>query len=346
MKRKNTNVIEFEYFNPRLRSSLNVLGEAAVITIYITVFSHLILPLGCAALFSLRTSPTTKTSWILSQSFVFAYTVFIVLYGAGWSILGLYTRWAILVLTILLIFYGRHRYQEAAATPDFTLSSWWAWSVIIFWTGLLVVTVFPLYGIMSRSVPSNPVSIQSPLPAGSYVVVQGGDHPVLNHHYSISAQRHAIDFVALNSWGFRASAFLPDDLSQYEVYNTPLTAPCSGEVLYVEDNRVDRIPPDRDTDKILGNHVIIFCRSPEVTIGLAHLKQASVEVKQGDSVEAGQHVGRVGNSGNTTEPHLHVHAVDGRIRNLEEFTRKGKGIPMNLRSLDYPLYRNKVVQIE
>ncbi len=119
-------------------------------------------------------------------------------------------------------------------------------------------------------------------------------------------------------------------------------APCSGELLYDENNHVNRISPDRDTDEILENHVIIFCRSLKVTIGLAHSRHASVEVKPGGSVEAG----RVGNSGNKTEPHLHLYTMEGRIEDIEKFTRKGNKDPMNLKFLDYPLYRHTVLRIE
>lgn len=58
---------------------------------------------------------------------------------------------------------------------------------------------------------------------------------------------------------------------------------------------------------------------------LAHLRSGSVEVKPGDSVSIGQGVARVGNSGNSTEPHLHMHAARapeaGRSTEVE-------GVPM------------------
>jgi len=43
---------------------------------------------------------------------------------------------------------------------------------------------------------------------------------------------------------------------------------------------------------------------------LAHLRRGSVRVHSGQRVRAGQLLGRVGNSGNSSEPHLHVHAQD------------------------------------
>ena len=55
-----------------------------------------------------------------------------------------------------------------------------------------------------------------------------------------------------------------------------------------------------------GNHVILECGAVWVLLG--HLQQGSVEVEAGWLVEVGQQLGRVGNSGNSGEPHLHIHA--------------------------------------
>jgi hypothetical protein len=53
-------------------------------------------------------------------------------------------------------------------------------------------------------------------------------------------------------------------------------------------------------------------------VELAHLQRRSVRVAAGDPVTAGTPLGLVGNSGNTSEPHLHVHAE----------TDAGEGVPM------------------
>jgi murein DD-endopeptidase MepM/ murein hydrolase activator NlpD len=68
----------------------------------------------------------------------------------------------------------------------------------------------------------------------------------------------------------------------------------------------DHIPPARDTEKPAGNYVLIECGDIEVL--LAHMQQGSVTVAVNDQVSTGEPLGKVGNSGNTTEPHLHIHA--------------------------------------
>jgi murein DD-endopeptidase MepM/ murein hydrolase activator NlpD len=75
------------------------------------------------------------------------------------------------------------------------------------------------------------------------------------------------------------------------------------------DGLPDLPPPERDRENPAGNHVVISCMNVELL--MAHMENGSVAVEAGERVETGQLVGRVGNSGNTTEPHLHIHAVEG-----------------------------------
>ena len=74
---------------------------------------------------------------------------------------------------------------------------------------------------------------------------------------------------------------------------------------------------------IAGNYVLIECQNTEIL--LAHMKEGSVLVAEGDTAEEGQEIGAVGNSGNSTQPHLHIHAerggTSGRILD-------GHGVPM------------------
>ena len=61
-----------------------------------------------------------------------------------------------------------------------------------------------------------------------------------------------------------------------------------------------------DREQPAGNHVVLDLGDGEFAF-LAHLRQHSVTVKQRDKVAPGQVLGRCGNSGNSSEPHLHVH---------------------------------------
>jgi murein DD-endopeptidase MepM/ murein hydrolase activator NlpD len=64
--------------------------------------------------------------------------------------------------------------------------------------------------------------------------------------------------------------------------------------------------PNEDSVNRLGNHVILRCGTAEIV--LAHMRQGSVALAPGDTVAVGVRLGEVGNSGASTEPHLHIHA--------------------------------------
>ncbi|MFJ6002808.1 M23 family metallopeptidase [Arthrobacter sp. NPDC092385] len=66
----------------------------------------------------------------------------------------------------------------------------------------------------------------------------------------------------------------------------------------------------RGAGAIAGNHVVIALRREGPFVAVAHLRRDSVCVDVGDVVEAGQMIGQVGNSGNSTQPHAHVQATD------------------------------------
>lgn len=83
--------------------------------------------------------------------------------------------------------------------------------------------------------------------------------------------------------------------------------------------------------RIIGNHVILDLGEGTFAV-YAHVQRGSLRVKAGDTVRAGQRLGRVGNSGNTTEPHLHFHLMDGPDPDSARgvpFTWRGVGVPAN-----------------
>src|SRR5690606_372292 len=171
------------------------------------------------------------------------------------------------------------------------------------------------YGLLPSDEPRELVF---PLKDGRYMVAQGSRVSLLNHHAGHSAQRFAADISAINTFGFRADGLGPQELDRYEIYGTAVISPCAGEIIAARNDLPDLVPPRSDPDNPRGNHVIVDCGG--FNVELAHLRQGSVAVSAGDAVGAGDPVGAVGNSGNTTEPHLHVHAVDPQT---------GLGLPMS-----------------
>ncbi|GAA6202887.1 M23 family metallopeptidase [Aquicoccus sp. SU-CL01552] len=165
--------------------------------------------------------------------------------------------------------------------------------------------------------PVEVVEIGNPFGAGQFLVASGGSQPIVNAHMrtldtSIEryrawrGQSYAVDFFGLGPWGLRATGWRPANPAAYAIFGAPLVAPCDGTVVAAEGGMPDFDVPDEDPVNRLGNHVILNCGGAEIV--LAHMRQGSITVEAGESVTEGSPLGQVGNSGASTEPHLHIHA--------------------------------------
>jgi hypothetical protein len=163
-----------------------------------------------------------------------------------------------------------------------------------------------------------------PLEGGVFYVAHGGDSPLLNHHNTNRAQRFALDVMRLNAAGTRVLGIYPSDPSRYAIFGAGIHSPCAGEVIEARDGQPDHRPSGTDRENPAGNHVVVRCAEEEVDVDLAHMKEGSVAAERGERVEEGRLLGQVGNSGNTSEPHLHVHAV----RTGSGSVLQGEGVPI------------------
>ena len=166
------------------------------------------------------------------------------------------------------------------------------------------------------SPPEGPMArLSFPLRNGTFYVANGGYSILINPHMKTrvraklahyKGQSYALDIVKLDEFGLRAMGLWPRELERYHIFGAPIQAPCEGVVARIEKRLPDLKPPDQDRQNPAGNFVLIECAETEVL--LAHLMQESLSVDCGERVRKGQFIGRVGNSGYSTEPHLHLHA--------------------------------------
>lgn len=175
--------------------------------------------------------------------------------------------------------------------------------------------------IGGRQLPVGTVDIAFPLgdTGHAYLVMNGGHHPLLNAHFmtldnpayaDYRGQSFAVDLIAIDGRGWRAERFLGgNDPAEYLIFGAPVLAPCDGTVIGAEGGMRDLPVPERDTERLEGNHLLIDCG--DFIVLLAHLRQGSLAVGEGDRVSARQPLAEVGNSGQSGEPHLHVHAQRG-----------------------------------
>lgn len=165
----------------------------------------------------------------------------------------------------------------------------------------------------AKEIIRNTSKMQLPF-KGEWSVTWGGDTKELNYHVESIAQKNAFDILIKDDIGatHKGTGEANED---YYAFGKELYAPCDGEVVLVVDGVKDNIPGTLNPVYIPGNTVIIKTSVGEFAY-FAHFKQNSIVVKQGQKVKAGSLLGLCGNSGNSSEPHLHFH-----IQNVEDMTK-------------------------
>jgi hypothetical protein len=159
------------------------------------------------------------------------------------------------------------------------------------------------------------VPMEFPL-RGRWYVLQGGPSVIVNHHFRVPEQRAALDLVRTGSWGTRRGRGRGNE--SYLAYGEPVCSPCDGTVVTARDIFPDQEPGTVTPQPPEGNAVVIDTGREHIR--LAHLRPGSVRVARGQQVRAGELVGEVGNSGNTSEPHLHIDASRDGIGVALRFT--------------------------
>jgi len=195
--------------------------------------------------------------------------------------------------------------------------------------------------------PAYPASLESTQPAATVrlpanvplKVAWGGDTKRVNQHAVVPDQRWAYDLVVEPY--FTGSS----ELTDYGCYGVPVVAPAAGTVAEAHDGEPDMTPGVSSNNYTApeGNFVAIELETGTYLL-LAHMQPGSVRVKTGDRVEEGQEIGRCGNSGNTSEPHIHIHhqRQDPRVYPLNF----AEGLPLYFRDHDGPPMPEGGVRVE
>ena len=144
-----------------------------------------------------------------------------------------------------------------------------------------------------------------------WTVIWGGDTKELNYHVVSPAQKNAFDIIITDAKGrsYKTDGKTNED---YYAFGKELLAPCNGEIVLVVDGVKDNVVGEMNTFNVGGNMVIIKTASNEFLV-FCHFKHQSIKVKEGQKIKHGQLLGLCGNTGNSSEPHLHFH-----IQNIED----------------------------
>jgi hypothetical protein len=143
---------------------------------------------------------------------------------------------------------------------------------------------------------------------GKWLTFWGGDTVKQNQHHDTRSQKYAFDFIVVddNDNFFRTDGSTIED---YFSFGLDILAPAHGEVVEVVNGLRDNKPKELNSFNFIGNYIMIKHNQTTYSV-LGHLKQDSIVVKSGGKVRAGEKIALCGNSGYTTDPHLHFHVQD------------------------------------
>lgn len=293
---------------------------------YFEIFVLLLKHFGVPALFLFwlwKRDYKSIIDWLVMVFLTGAYVSFIYFTGE-WHWFGYYFRYLIVLLFGIAIaksfLNARKKPLWVAKDPREKFGFVFTLFFMMIFLGLSV------WAYWGTRIDREGVSLDFPLKHGRYFIIHGGNSPLLSQHHRPfqSPLKYAVDITKFFPGGVRAKGLYPDRLSDYAIYGDSLFSPCSGVIISVVDGLPDQKPSEIDTSamNVAGNSIIIQNDSLYVLLG--HLMPGSIRVQVGDTVHTGQFLARVGNSGYTTEPHLHIHVSRGSPKVLLE----GEGIPV------------------
>ena len=146
-----------------------------------------------------------------------------------------------------------------------------------------------------------------------WYVFWGGKKTSDNYHNAHTNMKGAYDFWVMgkNGKSHHKNATRNED---FYAFGKPIISPVDAKVIFVYDQIADNQWPAMNPQAGYGNAVLLETVAKEYVL-LAHLKQYSVTVKVGQEVRQGELLGLCGNSGNSTEPHLHF-----QLQNIPDFS--------------------------
>ncbi|RAT07329.1 peptidase M24 [Bacillus cereus] len=182
-------------------------------------------------------------------------------------------------------------------------------SMLLFIVLFSIIGAWPLGWLANIGALAYPANVQSMSPK---IVVRfplneralvgwGGDRLEANYHVIKPNERWAYDIL------IPPAEVKSSKLKDYGIYGAKVMAPASGTVVSINNDEKDLVPGSDDFQSMVGNHIYLRLDETGTFLVLAHLKKGSIKVKEGQHVNEGEFLAQVGNSGSSSEPHLHIH---------------------------------------
>jgi Peptidase family M23 len=177
---------------------------------------------------------------------------------------------------------------------------------------------------------STPVIIGPPLRGNNWLAANGPSNTSGHRRAFMVAdgqvyfpERFAIDFVQLGADG-KTFAGNPKDNRSYHAYGADVIAVADGTIVDAKSGMQDNVPGSVAGPislATIGGDYVIEDMGNGAYAFYAHLKPGSLKAYMGEQVKRGQLLASLGNTGNSSEPHLHFHVI------TKPFPLSGRGVP-------------------
>ena len=164
------------------------------------------------------------------------------------------------------------------------------------------------------------VYLDFPFKNGTYYITSGGNNPFLNYHLELDETYYhrAFDINKLGKYGMSGTKLPARETKNTDsyIYADSVFSPCSGVVTTVYRNESDHEPGELIKFKNLKPNLVSI-KNGDYYIVLAHFKQNTIVVDSMEMIDKGDFIGLIGNSGESSSPHLHIHARDKILNPVE-----------------------------
>lgn len=220
-----------------------------------------------------------------------------------------------IIALVLSIKYARH-IDKAQLNLFFKIVKYVLKGILIFF--MIIVTYID---ISSRIEPTEKyINLAFPLKNGNYYIHSGGNNVLLNDHLGLNMifLHKAFDICKLGKLGSTGvSLFLKTEKNEdVFMFSDSVFSPCDGLITDVINNELDHKPGDHDN--YIGKQAnVVVIKTGNNSVVLVHFKYNSIIVESGNYVKTGDFLGLIGNSGESSSPHLHIHVRDEDWRPVE-----------------------------
>ena len=286
-----------------------------LLNIALLIVTHFVIPIGFLIWLG-QAQFESKFNWLNNLLMVLLSSLFIFLNGR-WDWLSYYLRFLLLIVFVIAAYKSFIKAKSLPVYPPKTFKNYLELGISAF-VAMLFIASLRGYFFTGSS-----IDLSFPLKNGVYYVAHGGNSPIINYHNTHPTQRYALDIMELNVLGARANGLYPRSLTDYAIFGETLYSPCNGTIANLVNDLPNLAPGESDRKNLAGNHILLRCKGAEIL--MAHLLKGSITSKAGTLVKTGEPIAKIGNSGNTSEPHLHIHA---RKVNTGKAILAGEGLPI------------------